>query len=353
MTAVPQVPARLEAHVRGGPLDLDVALHVEPGEVVALVGPDLAGPSAVLRAVAGLAPVGDGHVHLGEERWEGGGRRRPVATRGLGMVWPDARLLPHLDVVTNVALGLDGGAAGPDAVEAAAPWVDAVGLSTVAGRPARTLGAGQARRAGIARALARTPSVLLLDDPLRDLRGGERAEVRRLLHDVLPALPAPTLLVADPVDAIALADRLVVVADGRMVQEGDVRALTRRPADAWVADHVGTNLYRGQVIDGSFVPAGGEHRLAVVTDVRGPALAEIPPSAVGLFRGRPDGSPRNVWHAGVVAVDGQHGRMRVSLAGRLPIVAEVTPTAAASLELGRGGGIWVVVKATAVRVHAG
>ncbi len=341
----------LEAEVRwASPDPVEVALTARPGEVVALLGtdPDLCG--RVLQALAGLGPTHLGAVVLDGQAWDEGGRRRvPAAARSVGMVWPDPLLLPHLDVRTNVALVLDGGEAAQAAQERAEVWVTALGLAEVAGQRARGLTRGQAQRTSLARALVGEPRLLLLDRPLTGLADPARAELRRLLVQGLRRFAGPVVVaVDDPVEAHAVADRLVLVEDGVVTQEGDLRSVTRRPATPWAAE-AGMNTFRGQVADGRFTTE--DHTLHVTTAIRGPAIAAFAPAAVSLHRARPTGSPRNVWHAGVVAVDGQHGRMRVSLAGRMPVVAEVTAEAAADLELGRGGGIWVAVKATAIEVR--
>src|SRR5690606_23397225 len=157
---------------------------------------------------------------------------------------------------------------------------------------------------------------------------------------------AATLLVThDPLDAMVLADRVVVVEDGRVVQEGDAAEITRRPRTDYVARLAGLNLYRGTG-DGGHVVLPGGVALAVADPVTGPAFVAFPPTAVALFRTRPDGSPRNTWPARVDGMERHGSHIRVHLDGPVPVAADVTPPAAADLALAPGTDVWVAVKAT-------
>jgi molybdate transport system ATP-binding protein len=342
----------LEVHVVRPDRGIDVELACAPGEVVALVGPPGAGATTVLRAVAGLDGRHDGLVRHAGAVWDRAGQQRTApAARRIGWVVDAPLLLDHLDVVRNVALAVDGGTAATAGLHAAEGWLDALGLAELAHRRPRELSDGQAARVALARALASDPDVLLLDDPLAGLDDVTRADVRRTLAAVVRRFPGPVVISgADPLDPVALADRVVVLEDGLVVQDGDPRTLLRRPATRWIAEHVGVNLFRGTAAAGVVSILDADHELHVATDLRGPVLVRIRPQAVALHRGRPAGSPRNVWHGGLVSVDGFGGRMRVAITGRLPLVAEITPGANAELDLGRGGGIWVAVKATDVEV---
>ncbi len=346
-------PPELAVHVVRPERGVDVAFECPVGEVVAVLGPSGAGKTTVLRALAGLDGPHGGTVSLDGDVWDEPGRQvLPSARRHVGLVLAEPLLLPHLDAVTNVAIAVDAGTGGPQAVAEAEVWLEALGLEELMGTRPGELSTGQAQRVALARALATRPDVLLLDEPLANLDVATRSSVRRALDAALQTFRGPVVMVShDPVDAYALADRVVVVEDGTVSQEGDLRTVTARPRTDWVAQLVGLNLYRGRVLGGLFTTEGADQSLAVSTEVVGRAIATVRPQAVSLHRGRPSGSPRNVWHGGVTAVDGRGGRVRVSVTGALPVVAEITPGAAADLDLARGGGVWVSIKATEIDVY--
>ena len=344
--------ADVELHL--GRLHLVASLHAENGEVVAIVGPNGAGKTTLLRAIAGLVPLHSGRVEVDGEVLEDSAARVRVLPehRPIGVVFQDHLLFPHLSALENVAFGLRARGEGRrTAREKAAAWLERVGLSDHADRKPRALSGGQAQRVAVARALVTEPRVLLLDEPLAAVDATARVELRRTLRAQLAAHQGVRLLVThDPLEAMALADRLVVMESGRLVQEGPIAEVTARPRSAWVATMVGLNLFQGQLADGEIILPGG-HSLAVVTGVRGEAFAVVHPRAVTLHRGRPSTSARNVWQGEVDSLDLEGDRVRVRVSGPIPIVAEVTPAAVADLGLATGGEVWVSVKATEISVY--
>ncbi|MFF4987322.1 ABC transporter ATP-binding protein [Streptosporangium saharense] len=326
---------------------LDLDLTVAPGEVVALLGPNGAGKTTALRALAGLTPVDDGHITL-----DG----RPLHTlaaedRPVGMVFQDYLLFPHLSALENVAFGPRcRGVGRARARRTALEWLRRVGLEEYAAvRPGRLSG-GQAQRVALARALAAEPRLLLLDEPLAALDAHTRLEIRSRLRRHLADFDGATVLVThDPLDAMVLADRLVVVENGTVVQEGAPAEVARRPRTDYVARLVGLNLHRGAGT-GSHV-AVGEVSFSVADPVEGPAFVAFSPSAVALYRTRPDGSPRNLWQAVIEGMERHGDNVRVHLEGPLPVAADVTPAAVAELGLTPGQPIWVSVKATETHAY--
>jgi molybdate transport system ATP-binding protein len=217
-------------------------------------------------------------------------------------------------------------------------------------RPA-ALSGGQAQRVALARALATEPSLLLLDEPLAAIDAGAKAQLRRQLRAQLADSRGVRVLVThDPVDALAIGDRLVVLEGGRVTQRGPMSEVTARPRSPWVAALVGLNLYEGAARGDSIALAGGR-TLTIAGRLQGPAFVLVHPRAVSLHRSAPEGSARNVWKADVGGLDFEGDRVRVQVTGTPPIVAEVTPAAASELRLRDGGPVWVSVKATEVDVY--
>jgi molybdate transport system ATP-binding protein len=339
--------------VRRGALDLDVAVDVADGEVLAVLGPNGAGKSTLLRVLAGLLPPDGGSVVLdGRETWDGD-RHVPAHRRALGMVFQDHLLFPHLTVTDNVAFGLRArGVRKAESRTTAQAWLDRVGLDGLGDRRPGQLSGGQAQRAALARALVGEPRVLLLDEPLSALDARTRLTVRAELRRHLAEFAGSTVLVThDPVDAMALADRVVVVEEGRVVQQGTPADVSRHPRTDYVARLVGLSLLPGTGT-GTAVRLDSGGTVAVAEAADGPVFAAIRPESVALYLARPDGSPRNVWRATVVGATPHGGTVRCELAGEVPLIADVTETAFAELGLVPGAEVWATVKASEVAVYA-
>ncbi|WP_030234226.1 ABC transporter ATP-binding protein [Streptomyces sp. NRRL S-350] len=332
---------------------LDLALTAAPGEVVALLGPNGAGKSTALRALAGLLPLTGGHLRLDGRLLEDPARRvhTPAEGRPVGVVFQDYLLFPHLSALDNIAFGPRcQGLPKRTARAEAAVWLERMGLADhAAARPGRLSG-GQAQRVALARALAVRPRLLLLDEPLAALDARTRLDVRSRLRRHLAEFEAVAVLVThDPLDAMVLADRLVVIEDGHEVQSGSPAEVARRPRTDYIARLVGLNLYQGRA-DGHRVTLPDGTVLATTDDLDGPAFVAFPPSAVTLHRERPQSSARNVWKVEVTGLDLHGDRVRADLAGDLPMAADLTPAAVAELELAPGVAVWAAVKAT--QTHA-
>jgi molybdate transport system ATP-binding protein len=346
----------LEASIRLtlGPLDLDMELTIDEGEVVALLGPNGAGKTTLLRAIAGLVQFKSGHVLLDGKVLEDTFTNQYVPTerRPIGFVFQDYLLFPHLNVLDNVAFGLRSrGVPRGAAAARAAEWLDRVGLKSYARAKPSELSGGQRQRVALARALAPDPRLLLLDEPLAALDVTTRAEVRRDLKRHLASFQGIRLVVThDPLEAVALADRLIVMEKGRLVQTGAPAEVTERPRSQYVADLVGVNLLRGEADHGSVRIAGGP-MVAAAGAESGEVFAVIHPRAVAIYRNRPEGSPRNVWRGRATNIELMGNRVRVRVDGEIPLVAEVTPAALKELDLVEGGEVWLSFKATDVGVY--
>ncbi|MFW3170422.1 ABC transporter ATP-binding protein [Geodermatophilus sp. CPCC 206100] len=339
---------------RGG-VTVDLDVEVADGEVLAVLGPNGAGKSTFLRVLAGLLPPDGGRVTVDGEVWDdvAAGVHRPAHGRLLGMVFQDHLLFPHLTVVDNVAFGLrTRGARKAAARTAAAAWLDRVGLAELGDRRPGRLSGGQAQRAALARALVGDPAVLLLDEPLSALDARTRLAVRAELRRHLGDYAGSTVLVThDPVDAMALADRVVVVEEGRVVQAGTPADVSRHPRTDYVARLVGLALLPGTG-EGTTVRLDGGGAVAVAEEAAGPVFVAVRPESVALFPARPQGSPRNVWPLRLVSATPHGATVRCELDGEVPLVADVTATAFAELGLAPGTAVWAAVKASEVAVYA-
>ena len=345
--------ARIRTHL--GSLHLDCDVEMPPDVTVAVLGPNGAGKTTLLRVIAGLVPVDEGRIELDGAVFEDTAARTwmtPEARR-VGFLFQDHGLFPHMSVLDNVAFGLRSrGVDRRTAKEKAGHWLERVDLTAYSSSRPSALSGGQTQRAALARVLVTEPRVLLLDEPLAAVDASGRIELRRALREHLDTFSGVRMLVThDPLEAASLADRVVVLENGGVTQEGAFAEVTARPRSPWIARMAGLNLLHGAVSDGAFTMDGGP-ALTVASDVTGTALATIHPRAVALYRQAPDGSPRNVLRCQVAGVDPEGDRWRIRLDGPVPLVAEVTPAAATELRLAEGGSVFAVVKATEIEVYA-
>jgi len=345
----------LDAHVRLqlGTLALDVAIGARPGAVVAILGPNGAGKSTILRALAGLRAVDAGHVRLGDRVLDDPASRTfvPPEGRRVGFVHQDHLLFPHLSVLENVAFGpRSTGTSRGRARAHALARLEAAGLAELAGARPRELSGGQSQRVALARALAADPDLLLLDEPLSALDVTTRATTRRDLRRHLDGYAGIALLVThDPLDALMLAEEVLILERGTVTQAGTVAEVTARPRTPYVADLVGTNLYRGAA-DGTAVLVG-DTVVEVADRVSGWVHLTIAPSSVTIHPSEPVSSARNTWPCTITAVDLLGERVRLHLTGRLHLVAEITPASFARLALRIGDPVWATVKATEIATY--
>jgi len=309
---------------------LDVVFKAEPGEVVAVIGPNGAGKSTLLAALAGLVPV-EGEVVVDGESWTD--PPRTVPDRRVGLVFQAGLLFPHLSAVDNVAFGPR--SRGVDRATAdglARWWLDRFGIADLADRRPGELSGGQAQRVAIARALAVDPVLLLMDEPFAGLDTGVATSLRLELARHLAAYEGVCLLVThDAIDALTLADRVLVLDEGRLVQSGTPRDVAARPRTEHVARLVGLNVLR----DGHDFLAFG-------------------PGVVTVSRTEPEGSPRHRWRGSIAQVAVHGTTVRLLVSGERDVLADVTPGAVSELDLAPGREVWVSVKESAItRYSAG
>ncbi|MFJ6855087.1 ABC transporter permease [Streptomyces sp. NPDC091271] len=331
----------------------DLTLDADAGTTIAVVGPNGAGKTTLLRALLGLTPRAHAELRLGDTDVTA----LPPHRRGVAWVPQDGALFPHMSASANTAYGLRArGVPRAEARRSAQTWLDRLGVGHLAHRRPGQISGGQAQRVALARALAARPRLLLLDEPLAALDQTTRAHVRHTLRRHLDGFGGVCLIVThDPVEAVALADRVLVLDDGRTLQDAPPAEVTRNPRSPWVARMLGRNAWPGTATDtGIRLTDGG---LLVAADTLPPgtdSLAIIAPEAVSVHRDKPTGSPRNVWSGTVREITTSGSRLRVLITSdQVPdLVAEITPQALAELGLAEGSSVWTSVKATEATVVA-
>ncbi|MBD7952180.1 ABC transporter permease [Oerskovia rustica] len=391
--------APLRVRVRLAARAVDLAHAVEPGQVVAVLGPNGGGKSTLLQAVTGLLPhrprprsgsPDELHVSIDDTVLTDTTRGTAVPPRRRRIGWLTQRplLFAHLDAVDDVAFGLRArGTTRPEARATARERLAELDAEHLAGRRPHELSGGQAQRVSIARALATDPRVLLLDEPLASLDVGVAQQVRRALHDAQRAHPRTTLLVThDLLDVLLLADRAVVLEGGRVVEDGPAREVLTRPRSRFAARLAGINLLSGTATDdgGLRLGAGGDAATGpsganttstlaamqvvagVVADGAGivvgdPAVAMFEPRAVAIHREAPSGSPRNAFAVTITSLEphGQLFRAWGEVTGPREVrdavghlAADLTPRSVADLRLAPGERVWFAVKAAEVQVYS-
>lgn len=394
--------------------NVDAALR--PGLVTAVVGHNGAGKSTLAQVIAGTLRLDSGRAQIGERVVDDAATFVPARRRGVAMVSQAPRIFTHMSVVANVAFPLRvRGVGRAEAREAALEQLRAVGIEDLAHRRASDLSGGQAARVAIARALVFRPEVLILDEPTAALDVEATAQVSAVLRQRLMGAGITTLLVShDIAEVLALASHMIVMGEGRVVEEGSPARVLASPTSVFAARLAGLNIVSGPAVArpglvgvrvgegalwaaadspeseaetagagrgdaaraggaGGVPGAGGGSGVGGADAARAgspeplpsspagePARVALtfPPEAVALSREESHASPRSVL-PGVVAgidVDGSLVSVRVALAGGVSVNARVTASAWADLGLGAGDTLWASVKATqvrAIRVAAG
>ena len=348
----------VQASTSLGELTLDVDLTVERGECLALAGPSGAGKTSILRVAAGLLRPDSGRVEANGETWLNTERDVdvPAEERRCGYVFQHYALFPHLSAWQNVAYPLRG-LSRRERHERALELLERFGLGKLADARPHTLSGGERQRVAVARALARGPEVLLLDEPLSALDARTRASAARELTAVLRESEAPALLVThDFAEAAQLGDRVGIVDQGRVVQQGTATELAASPRSAFVADFTGAVVLTGTARPGAdgltHVELDGGGTVTSTDAGAGPVAVSVYPWEIAVEDpdDEPHGSAQNRVTAEVVSVTTVGNRVRLGLAGPQALVAEITLASAERLELHPGARVTATWKATVTRL---
>ncbi len=340
----------------------DLRLTVEPGQVVAVLGANGGGKSTLLSLLSGLLHPDTGRITLDGQvlvdtatgTWVPPHRRRVV------LLAQQALLFPHLTAAANVAFGpRSQGLSRRESRAAADRWLEAVDAARFADRKPAELSGGQAQRIAIARALAADPALLLLDEPMAALDVAVAPALRQLLRRVLRRTRRTALLVThDLIDALTLADRVVVVEAGRIVEDGPTRTVLAAPRSPFTARIAGINLIAGTA-DGHHLVTDDGTRISGLLDPGcepgEAAVAVFQPRAVAVHLTEPTGSPRNHLTVTVTELEPRGETIRVHTApvpGTVGLLADITVASAADLELQPGSRVHFAVKATEITIHS-
>ena len=353
----------VDVRVRRDAFELDASLRGRPGETLALLGPNGAGKSTFVAVLAGLVVPDDGRVALDDSTLDdvAAGIHVEPEERPLGVVFQDLLLFPHLSARENVAFPLRAsGVRRPEALARADALLHELGIGDRATAPPRELSGGQAQRVALARALIRRPRMLLLDEPLTSLDVAARGRARTLLSETLGGFAGVRILVThDPIEAMMLADRIVVLEAGRVTQSGTPDEVREGPRTAYAAELVGVNLFQGRLEpledgagrlatpDGEVIVAWPDDRRRVPTDG---ILAIVRPSDVAINLYHPTGSARNVVRGTIASISVEGDRARVRVHATPPLLADVTVGSIKRLGLETGSVVWLSFKAVEVIV---
>jgi molybdate transport system ATP-binding protein len=351
----------LQASIRDRNFEMSVSLA--DGETLAILGPNGAGKSTLLGVIAGLLRPEAGSARIGDKELfmlDGGTHFwSPPHLRGTALLAQEALLFPHLNALDNVAFGpRSAGASKAAARETAQHWLAEVDALPLADRKPSQLSGGQAQRVAVARALAAEPELLLLDEPMAALDIHAAPLLRRVLKRVLKGRMA-IIVTHDVLDAYMLADRVIVVENGRIAEEGPTRQVLERPRSHFAAGLSGLNLVAGTIAsEGITTPDGrvfaGQHD-PDWSPVPGQAgVAAFPPSSVSVFLGDVHGSPRNSFPVTITDLEPYGDQIRVRASSgpaAQALSADITPASSADLGLIPGMEVRFVVKSALVSVY--
>jgi molybdopterin-binding protein len=349
---------RLERlHVRVGSFDLeDISLEVPRGGYALIIGPTGSGKTTLLEAVAGHAPLRAGRVIMHEDDVTG----LPPERRGLGFVYQQYHLFPHLSVRENIAYGISGkrGAANGRPAGRVDELADMLAIKPLLDRPVRGLSGGEQQRVALARALAPKPSILLLDEPFAAVDPATRQVLRRELRQLHEREGITTLQVTHDFDeALRLGDVVAVLSEGRIAQSGTPEQVFRYPNSAFVARFVGTGNVIAGVVEraeaGTASPFPGRFRgenlsLDVVAEREGPIHAVIRPEDIVLSLTQHPDSARNHMRGVVSRLERIGPVTLVHLDVGRPLIASITTASAGDMGLTVGAVVVLSFKATAI-----
>ncbi len=330
----------------------EVDLSAAGGEYLVILGPTGAGKTILLEAIAGMRRIRRGKIILSGEDVT----HLPPEKRGIGFVYQDYALFPHLSAFDNIAFGLRLRRVKRPEVDRRVRAISRlIGIEDLLPRAIDGLSGGEKQRVALARALVISPRALLLDEPLSALDPQYREELQRVLARIHRELSPTTVHVThDFEEAVSLGDRVAVMEGGKIVQAGTVHEIFRRPNSPFVARFVGArNVFSGEVIEGEDEEAKFRvdgAAISVVTDLRGPAHAAVRPEDILISRAPLQSSARNSFRGRITEIvdRGMISYVRVNVPPEF--ICAITRQSITQMDLNAGMEVYISFKASAVHV---
>ncbi|PNR94209.1 ABC transporter [Petrotoga sp. HWH.PT.55.6.1] len=330
----------------------DINLNIEDNEYFVILGPTGVGKTVILEIIAGLIKPDFGDVFIGEKRIT----HLPPEERNVGMVYQDYMLFPHLNVEENIVFGLKSRRIKKDEIRSLLNnIVELFHIEHLLTRKTKNLSGGEKQRVALARALITSPQILLLDEPLSALDPQTKEKFIEDLKNLHKQLKTTTIHVThDFNEAFSLADKIAIMKDGKIIQDGDSKDVFNKPNSDFVARFTGVrNIFRGEIIkddSGTYVSVNGL-KISVASEKMGNVNISVRPEDILLSTNPFDSSARNVFPGVIKRIDEQLSVVHITVDIGIPLVVYITRQSLKELNLVENKKIFVTFKASAVHVY--
>jgi len=330
----------------------NINLNIEDNEYFVILGPTGVGKTVILEIIAGLIKPNSGDVFIGEKRIT----NLPPEERNIGMVYQDYMLFPHLNVEENIIFGLKSRKVKKDEIRSLLNnIVELFHIEQLLTRKTKNLSGGEKQRVALARALITSPQILLLDEPLSALDPQTKEKFIEDLKNLHKQLKTTTIHVThDFNEAFSLADKIAIMKDGKIIQDGNSNEVFNKPNSDFVAQFTGVrNIFRGEIVkddSGTYVSVNGL-KISVATEKKGNVNISIRPEDILLSINPFDSSARNVFPGVIKRIYEQLSIVHITVDIGFPLVVYITRQSLKELNLVENKKVFVTFKASAVHVY--